>query len=149
MNVKPNDQYIRYRSCACVSLPAVSQSVSFQGATDAKNLQVFHHHIYEFKKGLRNLVLTTENADKQESIERRLIKENIAYVIHHLSEHKINIYFGQQSCIDIIKTFDERLNEISPEQDFILGIMLGYDRLKQCDRYLKIKSNLKQGKLIG
>ena len=26
------------------------------------DLRVFHHHIYEFKKGIRNLILTTEKA---------------------------------------------------------------------------------------
>lgn len=144
MNVQKADKLIHYRSSVLASTP-----VSFQGGIDTKNLQVFHHHIYEFKKGLRNLVLATEKADKREAIEGRLIKENIPHVIHQITEDKINVYFGQQSCIDIVKTFDVRLNKITPEQDFLLGIMLGYDRLKQCDRYLKIKSNLRQGSLIG
>jgi hypothetical protein len=34
---------------------------------------------------------------------------------------------------------DKKLNELTPEEDFILGIMLGYDRLRQCNRYLKQK----------
>jgi hypothetical protein len=32
------------------------------------------------------------------------------------------------------------LNELSDEQDFMLGVMLGYGRLVQCDRYLQRRS---------
>ena len=39
-------------------------AVQFQGKTSSiteiADLRVFHHHIYEFKKGIRNLILTTE-----------------------------------------------------------------------------------------
>lgn len=147
MNIPVKNQYIKYNA---------NNNVSFAGSNPinpnkqvCNGLQVFHHHIYEFKKGLRNLVLTTEKSENREAIENRLKKENIAHIIHQIKEDKINVYFGQQSCIDVVKTFDARLNKLSAEQDFILGIMLGYDRLKQCDRYLKIKSNLRQGDLIG
>lgn len=105
-------------------------------------MQVFHHHIYEFQKGLRNLVLCTEKKEYQEKIEKRLVKENIPYLIHEISSNKINVYFGHQVCIDVIKTFETvKLNEISGEKDFLLGIMLGYDRLQQCIRYLNRKEN--------
>lgn len=114
------------------------------------DLHVFHHHIYEFKKGLRNLVLTTEKTINRKVIEDRLIKEGIDYVIHNITDSKINVYFGKKSCIDVITTFNQILSKLSPEQDFILGIMLGYDRLQQCDRYLKMRSkNLKLEELIG
>ena len=40
--------------------------VQFQGKTSSiteiADLRVFHHHIYEFKKGIRNLILTTEKS---------------------------------------------------------------------------------------
>lgn len=114
------------------------------------DLQVFCHHIYELKKGLRNLVLATEKTENQEIIETRLKKENISHIIHHITDTKINVYFGNKHCIDVISTFDQRLNKLSPEQDFILGIMLGYDRIQQCDRYLKMRlknNNLEE--LIG
>ncbi len=126
-----------------------SSPLSFCGKRTAE-LQVFCHHIYEFKKGLRNLVLATESAASRQSIEERLKKEQISYVIHEISEEKINVYFGNKACIDVIHTFSPKLNELSPEQDFILGIMLGYDRLQQCDRYLKMrKKGLKLENLIG
>ena len=115
--------------------------------TDAKqkeyaDLRVFHHHIYEFKKGIRNLILTTEKAVYRKPIEERLQNENIAYVIHDIGKNKINVYFGAPQCVDVVRTLNPKLNELTAEQDFILGIMLGYDRVKQCERYLNIKNNI-------
>lgn len=49
---------------------------------------------------------------------------------------------AKKKCVDVVKTFSPKLNELTAEQDFILGIMLGYDRVKQCERYLKIKNNV-------
>lgn len=106
------------------------------------DLRVFHHHIYKFKKGIRNLILTTEKAKYRESIEKRLSNEHIDYVIHDIQKDKINVYFGEKNCVDVIKTFNPKLNELSAEHDFMLGIMLGYDRVKQCELYLKIKNNI-------
>lgn len=110
--------------------------------TEFVDLRVFHHHIYEYKKGIRNLILTTEKSKYRESIENRLNNENIDYVIHEIPNGKINVYFGEKDCVNVVKTFNPKLNELTAEQDFILGIMLGYDRVKQCERYLKIKNNI-------
>ena len=103
------------------------------------DLRVFHHHIYEYKKGIRNLILTTEKSKYKDSIEQRLQKEKIDYVIHDVNEDKINVYFGAKPCVDVVKTFNPKLNKLTPEQDFMLGIMLGYDRVKQCLRYLDFR----------
>ena len=104
-------------------------------------MQIFHHHIYEFQKGLRNLVLCTEKSQDREKIEKRLKKESIPYFIHEVANDKINVYFGHQACINVVKTFEtDKLNELSTQEDFILGIMLGYDRLQQCVRYLERKA---------
>lgn len=110
--------------------------------TEIADLRVFHHHIYEFKKGIRNLILTTEKSRYKESIANKLKKENIDYLIHDVDSNKINVYFGTKECVDVVRTFSPRLNELTPEQDFMLGIMLGYDRVKQCERYMKIKNNI-------
>lgn len=117
--------------------------VEMPSAQQSSDLKVFHHHIYEYKKGIRNLILTTERAVYREDIERRLISEGIDYAVQIVNEDKINVFFGAKDCVDVVKTFiEKRLNELTPEQDFILGIMLGYDRLKQCVRYLKFKNNV-------
>ena len=106
---------------------------------DYADLRVFHHHIYEYKKGIRNLILTTEKAKYRNTIEQRLQHENIDYVIHEIDNNKINVYFGEKPCVDVVKTFNPKLNKLTPEQDFMLGIMLGYDRVRQCERYMKLK----------
>lgn len=124
------------------SKPAFEQKLSPEQAAEYNDLRVFNHHIYEYKKGIRNLILTTEKAKYRNSIENKLNKESIDYVIHEIAGNKINVYFGEKSCVNVVKTLNPKLNELTPEQDFILGIMLGYDRVKQCDRYLKRKNNV-------
>lgn len=107
---------------------------------EINDLRVFKHHIYEYKKGLRNLILTTEKSKHRKVIENTLQHNDIPYIIHDVEKNKINVYFGAESCVNVVKTFNPKLNKLSAEQDFILGIMLGYDRVKQCDRYLKIRN---------
>lgn len=103
------------------------------------DLAVFRHHIYEFHTGIRNLFLTTEKSKYKELITNRLERDKIAYTIHDISDDKINVYFGAQQCVDVVKSFNNKnLKKLTPEQDFILGIMLGYDRVKECERYLNI-----------
>ena len=130
-----------------------SNSVSFYSVKKplaqsvVADLRVFNHHIYEYKKGIRNLILTTEKSKYKDFIVEKLERENIAYKIDEISDKNINVYFGEQECVDVVKSFNPKLYELSPEQDFMLGIMLGYDRLKQCIRYNKIKSGeIKLGK---
>lgn len=106
-------------------------------------LRVFVHHIYEYKKGLRSLILTTEKKSNQQFIEKRLQKEKIPYLIAPVSEKSpsINVFFGNENCINVVKTFQKPLNKLSDEQDFMLGIMLGYDKIIQCQRYIKRLGN--------
>lgn len=128
-----------------------ADTVSFQGKgainigiTDPANtvMPVFNHHIYELKKGLRRLALLTEKPEKQAYIEHRLQKEDIAYVVNKVNESKINIFFGDKACIDVVKGFDSQLNKLTPEQDFMLGTMLGYEVVQQCERYQKMKNKI-------
>lgn len=107
--------------------------------SNRNELSIFRHHIYEYNKGLRNLVLTTERAQNEPTIRATLEKNEIDYVIHKMNDDKINVYFGAPECVDVVKTLNPMLNKISPSEDFILGIMLGYDRLKQCKRYLLLR----------
>ena len=100
-------------------------------------LRVFSHHIYEYKKGLRSLILTTEKEANRKIITDRLERENISY--QNVDEKKINVFFGNPDSINVIKSFNQpKLNEYTPEQDFILGTLLGYDKIQQCQRYLKM-----------
>ncbi len=104
------------------------------------DMAVFGHHIYEYKKGIRNLFLKTTKMQNKDIIESRLNKENIAYTIHELpNKNNINVYFGAAECVDVVKSFKEtNLKNLTAEQDFILGTMLGYSPIEECKRYLRI-----------
>lgn len=105
-------------------------------------MKVLSHHIYEYKKGLRNLVLHTMQTEDLEDAQSKLKQQHIEYHIQQVNTHKINIFFGKKECIEIIRSFGNKpLNEYNYEEDFILGIMLGYDRMQQCQRYLDKKAN--------
>ena len=86
------------------------------------SMKLFLHQIYEFQKGVRSLVLCT-------------MCRTCASL---LSE---NLYFGNRMCLETVATFIHKpLNELSAEEDFMLGAMLGYDIAGQCERYCKRKS---------
>jgi len=103
-------------------------------------MDVLTHHIQEYKKGLRTLVLHTTRASNRDAIEKRLKWAMIGYYIHKVNETKINVFFGNSICIDVIKQMNfTSLSNLTDEEDFILGTMLGYDSIKQCERYLKRK----------
>ncbi len=109
-------------------------------AKQISDLKVFCHHVYEYQKGIRNLILTTEKSVYKDYIVDRLTKEQIDFAIQDVNANKINVFFGAKECVDVIKTFiHKKLNELTPEQDFILGILLGYDRRQQCKRYLSLQ----------
>ena len=130
--------------------PKQNNNINFQAGINKKmtaDLRVFYHHVYEYKKGIRNLILTTEKSEYKDAIKERLEKENIAYKIDDINGKNINVYFGADECVDVIKTLNPNLSEHTAEEDFILGILLGYDRVKQCSRYLRIKNgDLKIGR---
>ncbi|GAF01913.1 DUF2023 family protein [Saccharicrinis fermentans] len=103
-------------------------------------MQILMHHVYEYKKGLRNLVLHTMHMKEQYKTEELLKRRGISFITQALSSSKINVFFGDSKCVSIIKSFgNKNLNEFSDEEDFILGTMLGYDRMQQCERFLKRK----------
>jgi hypothetical protein len=104
-------------------------------------MKVLCHHIYEYRKGLRNLVLHTMDASFREAAEVKLQHLQISYLIREVSPTKINIFFGSEECVQVVRSFGhKKLNEFTPEEDFILGVMLGYNRMQQCVRYLKMKN---------
>ena len=105
-----------------------------------EEMQILLHHIYEYNKGLRSLVLHTMSSSERFKTEELLTRKEISYSLQYVNSHKINVFFGKQQCIKIIKSFgDKSLSNFTDEEDFILGVMLGYDRTQQCDRYIKRK----------
>ena len=84
-------------------------------------LKVFLNHVYEYKKGVRNMVLYTTNKKYEEFAVSRLNSQNIDYCIQPIGCNKINLFFGRRECIEVIQSMTSRpLNELTPEEDFIL-----------------------------
>lgn len=110
---------------------------------DFKNNQfaVLNEQIYGYKHGIRPLVLQTMQIKDKDLIENRLKKDNLNYHLQPTPNNKnLNVFLGDKACVDVVKSFGKTpLYELSPEKDFILGIMLGYDKTKQCERYLNLK----------
>lgn len=103
-------------------------------------LKVFLNHIYEFKKGVRQMILFTANKKYEAYAVKRLTSQKINYLIQPVGADKINLFFGRKECINAIRYLVNRpLNQLSPEEDFILGAMLGYDICAQCKRYCERK----------
>jgi len=103
-------------------------------------MKVLVHHIYEYKKGLRHLVLHTLKSSERALAESKLCKQGIDYIVRPVSSLKVNLFFGHKECVQVIREIgDKKLHEYTPEEDFVLGTMLGYDRLLQCKRYLEMK----------
>lgn len=103
-------------------------------------MSIFDHHIYEYRKGLRGLVLHTVSEESAEALKMRLEKHAIDYVVYELTKGKCNIFFGDPMCLKVLQQFgSKKLNDLSVEEDFILGIMLGYSHQQQYQRYLMRK----------
>lgn len=106
------------------------------GRTVPGEVRIFLNHIHEFKKGVRNMVLYTMNKEYEKFAVRRLKSQRICYLTQEVSENKINLFFGKKECMNAIRHFINRpLNLLTPEEDFILGAMLGYDICQQCKRF--------------
>lgn len=102
------------------------------------SMKLFMHQIYEYRKGVRQLVLCTMCPECCRLLCERLSTQGIAYVEQPVSERKVNLYFGSGECLNVVRTFvDKPLNELSAAEDFMLGAMLGYDIRQQCERYCK------------
>ena len=108
------------------------------------DMKVFLSHVYEFKKGVRQMVLYTMNRRNQEFAVNRLKKQRIKFIIQEVDNERINLFFGKVECINAIRMIVTRpLNLLTPEEDFILGAMLGYDICGQCRRYCDRKMRKK------
>ena len=106
--------------------------------------KVLANHIYEYKKGVRRMILFTCNRRFEAFATNRLCRQSIDYVVQPAGKQNVNVYFGRKECLDAIRLFVTRpLNELTPEEDFILGAMLGYDICAQCERYCERKAACK------
>ena len=84
--------------------------------------RILAHHLYEYAKGLRSLVLYTTNVWNIDMIEKRLKRVDVDYCIQGVNGTKVNVFFGNKRCIDVARQMNlESLSHLTAEEDFILG----------------------------
>lgn len=84
-------------------------------------LKVFLNHVYEYKKGVRHMVLYTTNRRYEEFAVERLNKQRIDYCIQPIGCNKINLFFGRRECIEVIQSLASRpLNELTPDRKSVV-----------------------------
>ena len=129
----------------------MQQTVERQMTSEAMSpaMKVLMNHIYEYKKGVRRMILFTCNRRFEAFATNRLCRQSIDYVVQPAGKENVNVYFGRKECLDAIRLFVTRpLNELTPEEDFILGAMLGYDICAQCERYCERKGRCSNCKKV-
>ncbi len=108
-------------------------------------MKIFKHHIYEYRKGIRSLVLHTMDSRFYEEVVDKLRGLEIPFIIREVSPRKINVFFGNHLCIEVLERIgDKPLSGFTDEEDFILGTMLGYALPQQCERYIMRKSQAEE-----
>ncbi len=104
-------------------------------------MKVVMHLIYEFKKGIRRLALCTLPPMIADAIIVRLKGQDIKHVTQQLKNGNVNLFFGEDACIEAVSCFIHKpLNMLTPEEDFMLGAMLGYDIVRQSQRFCERKA---------
>jgi hypothetical protein len=93
--------------------------------------------IYEFRKGVRVLFMMTMMPLEAAAVQKRLSIEGVDCHTQLVGLTKVNVFFGRPACVAVVRELTGRpLFELTPEQDFMLGTLLGYDREQQCERFL-------------
>ena len=82
------------------------------------------------------MVLCTLNERYRDFAEKRLKAQSISYCIQEISSERFNLYFGRKECLDVVNYLIHKpLNMMTPEEDFIIGTLLGYNVCLECSRY--------------
>lgn len=84
------------------------------------------------------MVLYTVNNHFIDQAVKRLQNEDIPFTMQEVGNGRTNLFFGRKECIEVVKKMINRpLQQLSPEEDFILGALLGYDICIQCERFCR------------
>lgn len=121
-----------------IFLPTAESTALSSAARDVipADMKVLMNHIYEYKKGVRKMVLFTFNRRYEAYALERLRNQGIDYITRPVDDEHVNLFFGKRECLNAVRLMVTRpLNRLTPEEDFILGTLLGYDLCAQCDRY--------------
>lgn len=113
---------------------------------DTTDFKVLTNHIYELDKGVRRMALYTTHGRNRRFVLQRLNSRGISYVEQPVGNGRFNIFFGSDECMEAVRMLlDRPLYMLTPEEDFMLGAMLGYDICTQCRRYCCRKGATEQG----
>lgn len=102
-------------------------------------------YIYEIKKGTKPCALITLDKNRLEFAIKKIEKASLFYFVqcpkNSAQTQKINLFFGGSEIIKVIENIiTSDLDKLCREHDFMLGILLGYDIKKQCERFLELTS---------
>lgn len=107
-------------------------------------MEVLKQLLYEYQRGVRDLLLHTCPQGLINEAEKVLMKHKIDYLTFYIGDEKVNLFFGNPQCLEIVQEFSsDDLSKLTAEEDFILGMMLGYSKQLQYTRYLTLKENVK------
>lgn len=100
-------------------------------------ISLLPQYLYELGKGVRQLFMLTMTPREAQAVQARLDRDGIAFYRQKVNEEKVNLYFGNAQFVAVAQRLAIRpVCQLSAEEDFILGTLLGYDREQQCRRYL-------------
>jgi hypothetical protein len=103
---------------------------------------LFQHYLYEYSKGVRHLFMMTLSRPEAEMMQDRLDQAEVTFHLQDAGPRKVNLFFGRTACVETVRTIATKpLSHLTPQEDFILGTLLGYDREQQCNRYLSMTRN--------
>ncbi len=102
-------------------------------------MQILVNSIYELNKGVRHLFLLTAGRSELPRLRTRLETEDVDYFVQDVNAAKCNIFFGKAALVQTARHIAMKpLNQMSPEEDFMLGTLLNYDKERQCQRFLSM-----------
>lgn len=112
-------------------------SAPLRTADAAPVLRLLHHSIYELSRGVRGLFLMTVSRRELDLALGKIKAQGIDHFVQEMNAPKANLFFGRPAFVAAARSFVTRpLNELTAEEDFMLGTLLGYDCDQQCRRYL-------------
>jgi len=101
-------------------------------------MRIFNTYLYEVLKGTKPLALITFESSLLDKAAAKLQKEGLEYFVQNLPNSKVNLFFGAKECIKVVEKFlNKPLCALSSYEDFILGVILGYDIKLQCKRLIQ------------
>lgn len=108
------------------------------------------HHIYEIRKGIRRLSLLTLRKDQYQRSLAKLESCGVSHLAKPCGTDTLNIFLGHPSCLRLVdQIVVGDLSRLSPEQDFMLGALLGYDLPDQCERYFRQKARNRRLEVVS